>query len=327
MEYEIHVLAGNVTYESLTDVTRGLRKTVFRREPGKACEIGEIASDACRPDELIYARKMGETLPGSEVFLTTIKKLQVPVLLDFARLCYEWFAETLCIIGTDGYRVGLGLDLLTQLSNYSAALADADTGVEKIQFHELDANIDEVVPPRLLADFKSSEDDVRTLPGDPSTMLVKDGNGVKVMVCDSVYTASDGSPIIIPLAKESDGTRRYLNLLPILFDGEKDRVYLVDELDRSLHTSLSKSLIRTFRKIVESKKRKLQLIFTTHDVMLMDGDNFRKDEIWVTERDEVHQAHLIAMAEFKDIRPDLQLRKSYLEGRMGGLPHLFKAPL
>jgi hypothetical protein len=41
----------------------------------------------------------------------------------------------------------------------------------------------------------------------------------------------------------------------------------------------------------------------------------------------VHQAHLIAMAEFKDIRPDLQLRKSYLEGRMGGLPHLFKAPL
>jgi hypothetical protein len=61
--------------------------------------------------------------------------------------------------------------------------------------------------------------------------------------------------------------------------------------------------------------------------MLMDGDNFRKDEIWVTERDEVHQAHLIAMAEFKDIRPDLQLRKSYLEGRMGGLPHLFKAPL
>ena len=160
------------------------------------------------------------------------------------------------------------------------------------------------------------------VPNDHSMLLVKENEEIKAIKCYSAYTAEDGSETIIPLAKESDGTRRYLHLLPILLDKQRDSVYIVDELDRSLHTKLSRSLIRNFRRIVESKECKLQLIFTTHDVILMEGDNFRKDEIWVTERDEVHQAHLISMAEYKDIRPDNQLRKSYLEGRMGGLPNM-----
>lgn len=322
MEYRIEVFSKRVIRESLIDTTKGQNKCIYDRRPGETCIIGKEISDKCPKDELTYATKMGTSLPDKEVFLTTIMKLQVSAFIPEATHCHKWFAETLCIIEADSCRVGLGLDLLTQLSNYSTALADADTGVEKLQFHEVNANIEDIVPQHFISDFKTSDDNVRVVPNDHSMLLVKDGTDIKAIKCYSAYSAADGTETIIPLSKESDGTRRYLHLLPILLDKQRDRVYLVDELDRSLHTTLSKCLIRNFRRIVESKERKLQLIFTTHDVILMEGDNFRKDEIWVTERDEMHQAHLIAMAEFKDIRPDNQLRKSYLEGRMGGLPNM-----
>lgn len=322
MEYRIEVFTGKVVRESLIDTIKGRGRCIFDRSPGKECEIGTGIADDCPEDEVKYAVKMGTSLPDKEVFLTTIMKLQVFAFLSDATLCYKWFAETLCIIEADSRRVGPGLDLLTQLSNYSMALADADTGVEKLRFHEVNANIEDMVPQHILSEFKNSDVDVLVVPDDHSMLLMKDDAGIKAIKCYSAYSAADGTETLIPLAKESDGTRRYLHLLPILLDKQRDRVYLVDELDRSLHTTLSKSLIRSFRRIVESKERKLQLIFTTHDVILMEGDNFRKDEIWVTERDEVHQAHLISMAEYKDIRPDNQLRKSYLEGRMGGLPNM-----
>ena len=322
MEYRIEVFTGKVVRESLIDTTKGRGRCIFDRCPGKECEIGAGIADNCPDDELKYAGKMGTSLPDKEVFLTTIMKLQVSAFLSDATLCYKWFAETLCIIEADSRRVGLGLDLLTQLSNYSMALANADTGVEKLRFHEVNANIEDMVPQHILSEFKNSDVNVLVVPDDHSMLLMKDDAGIKAIKCYSAYSAADGTETLIPLAKESDGTRRYLHLLPILLDQQRDRVYLVDELDRSLHTTLSKSLIRSFRRIVENKERNLQLIFTTHDVILMEGDNFRKDEIWVTERDEVHQAHLISMAEYKDIRPDNQLRKSYLEGRMGGLPNM-----
>ncbi|MGM9600358.1 MAG: ATP/GTP-binding protein [Faecousia sp.] len=322
LEYQIDILGGKVVREVLNDTTKGRIRCIFDRCPGKPCSVGDDISAQCPEEELQYALKMGTALPDKEVFLTTIMKLQVAALLPAVTLCHRWFAETLCIIGVDSRRIGLGLDLLTQLSTYSSALADADTGVEKLQFHEVNVNIEDIVPPHILSDFRKSDHNVIVVPNDHSMLLVKEETGIKVIKCYSAYTAEDGTETIIPLAKESDGTRRYLHLLPILLDKRQDRVYLVDELDRSLHTMLAQSLIRNFRRTVESKERRLQLIFTTHDVILMEGNIFRKDEIWVTERDDVHQAHLISMAEYKDIRPDNQLRKSYLEGRMGGLPNM-----
>ncbi len=323
LEYRIDIQSGIIQHESLIDVTKGRRKIIFNRIPGKNCEIGDEISKNIDEEERAYACKMGSTLPNNVVFLTTIFMLQVQALLDYATLCRRWFAETLCIISADSRRVALGLDLLTQLSDYSNALSDADTGVENLQFRELNTNIEDLVTPHVLSEFKSSDDKFYVIPDDHSTLLFKEENGkIKAIKCYSVYTAEDGSSVNIPLAKESDGTRRYLHLLPILLEKLKDRVYVVDELDRSLHTTLSQSLIKKFRKLIENKERNLQLIFTTHDVILMDVDNLRKDEIWVTERDEMHQAHLISMAEYKEIRPDKKLRKSYLEGRMGGLPNL-----
>jgi AAA15 family ATPase/GTPase len=64
-----------------------------------------------------------------------------------------------------------------------------------------------------------------------------------------------------------------------------------------------------------------QLIFTTHDVDLIDGDLLRPDEIWLTERGYNNQSTMYALSDFKDVKPK-DLKKRYLQGRFGGVPNL-----
>ena len=95
--------------------------------------------------------------------------------------------------------------------------------------------------------------------------------------------------------------------------------YVIDELDRSLHPTLVRTLVS---RIVNDKNMKGQLIFTTHDAGLLDGKVFRNDEIWFAEKDrETQSTHLYTLDEFKP-RADLDLEKGYLNGRFGAIPFL-----
>src|SRR5664279_751886 len=100
------------------------------------------------------------------------------------------------------------------------------------------------------------------------------------------------------------------------------RVYVVDELDRSLHTLLTRSLLESYLGCCSANSR-AQFIFTTHDALLMDQHLLRRDEIWVTERRKDGSSALFSFSEFKDARKDNDIRKSYLQGRLGGVPRIF----
>lgn len=52
----------------------------------------------------------------------------------------------------------------------------------------------------------------------------------------------------------------------------------------------------------------------------MDQRILRRDEIWVTERNADGASNLISFNEYKEIRLDKDVRKSYLQGRLGGIP-------
>lgn len=124
------------------------------------------------------------------------------------------------------------------------------------------------------------------------------------------------------LKEESDGTQRIFDFLPVMQEVKgMTSTYIIDELDRSLHPSLVRALVK---RVVTDKKMKGQLIFTTHDAGLLDGEIFRNDEIWFAEKDrETQNTHLYTLDEFKP-RTDLNLEKGYLNGRFGAIPFLAK---
>lgn len=318
-EYALSVQHHAVVHEALTDITKKAPVTLFERRPSES-----FASDLFRKmkgDEKIFAEQLGNTIPASELLLTTLVKLRPATFYQAIAPCFSWFLNTLCIIEADSKRIGLGYDILSRLEKYQEALNAADTGIETLRFKSVDAA--SCVPAAVLEDFRQSNDNFMVSPTDASLVLFKNDKGIEAVRCYSCHTTEDGKEIDFLLNRESDGTRRYMHLLPILLDVLLPHVYVVDELDRSLHHALSLRLVSQFRSLISSGTQQLQLIFTTHDALLMAKDNLRKDEVWVTERSEEHETHLISFADYKDVRADKDILKSYLEGRMGGLPKIY----
>ena len=121
---------------------------------------------------------------------------------------------------------------------------------------------------------------------------------------------------------ESNGTRNLLFIAgPVLDILKKGLVLVVDELDTSLHTLLVRELVQLFHR-PEINTGGAQLIFTTHDTSLLDApDLFRRDQVWLVEKDQDQASSLIALAEFSP-RKNEALERGYLLGRYGGVPFL-----
>jgi hypothetical protein len=128
------------------------------------------------------------------------------------------------------------------------------------------------------------------------------------------------------IADESSGTLRLLELaagaIPIL---ESGGLFLVDEIDASLHPLLTTSLIQLFQSPAVNKRR-AQLVFTTHDATLLgslDGDDvLERDQVWFTNKGDDGASELFPLAEFKPRRQGENRQKRYLNGSYGAIPEI-----
>jgi AAA15 family ATPase/GTPase len=129
---------------------------------------------------------------------------------------------------------------------------------------------------------------------------------------------ANGKLVDFSLEEESEGTQRLINLIPSLFLLKQDleKVIFLDELDRRLHTKLSRCFVEM---AINCRNKNNQLIFTTHDTNLLDLDLLRRDEIWFVEKNDQGASSCYSLAEFK-VRPDLKIEKGYLNGRFGAIP-------
>lgn len=118
-------------------------------------------------------------------------------------------------------------------------------------------------------------------------------------------------------AEESDGTKRLFDLIDMLLTKREDTLFVVDELERSLHPKLTEHFLELFMQAHEGER--MQLLFTTHEDTIMDQELFRRDEIWFVERDANNASAIYSLDRFKE-RYDKKLSKAYLEGRYGAIP-------
>lgn len=125
---------------------------------------------------------------------------------------------------------------------------------------------------------------------------------------------------LFDLDEESDGTNRLFELIPAFehLTSENDYVYIIDELERSMHPILAKELLNLY---VHNTSSKSQLIFTTHESHLLDLELLRQDEIWFTEKNIDGSSIFYPLSDFNP-REDKNIRLGYLEGRYGGIPFL-----
>ena len=244
---------------------------------------------------------------------------------------YRWFRDVLVPIAPDSRFEPFDqfLKQNTPLAEYiTDALMGMDTGISKLGGEEV--NFDNLAaPPEILQKIKKDLPDDMTFRlrldpvGDRYVVTRKDGE-IRAKKLVSYHTDSDRNEVKFELKDESDGTLRMIDLLPAfnaISQPGVNRIFIIDELDRSLHTLLTRQLLENYLSGCSAESRS-QLLFTTHDALLMDQDLLRRDEMWVAERDRDGSSCLIAFSEYKEIRNDKDLRKSYLQGRLGGIPKL-----
>lgn len=126
----------------------------------------------------------------------------------------------------------------------------------------------------------------------------------------------------LPFIEESFGTRALFMLgCSILQSLENGTPLFVDEIDSGLHTFIGKLIVDLFRN-EHINKNHSQLIFTTHNVIILDQDNIRKDQIWFVEKDKYGCSELYSLSDFEDVRETTPFLKWYLENKFGGVPTL-----
>jgi hypothetical protein len=136
-----------------------------------------------------------------------------------------------------------------------------------------------------------------------------------------LHQTSSG-PTPLDLRVESEGTRTWFDLIgPTLRALRSGSLLLFDELDASLHPTLSAQLLRLFQN-PSTNPLGAQLIFTSHDTSLL--NHLNRDEVWLTSKGTDGSTRLGALAEFagERVRKSQNLENAYLHGRFGALPEV-----
>jgi energy-coupling factor transporter ATP-binding protein EcfA2 len=136
-----------------------------------------------------------------------------------------------------------------------------------------------------------------------------------------IYTDSKGKEVLLDEQTQSNGTIQFLNMLAdILATGKSTGGTLwLDEIESGLHPLLCEALFQFVHALPSGN---VQLICTTHNTQLLNPDLFRRDQVWLTEKNREGATDLYSLADFKGKPSGRAWDRQYLAGRFGGLPIL-----
>ena len=319
--YELEVLLtdSEIRQETLSRYnSRNSEKTsVYVREGQKVVSCSWGGDAYCQ-----YVKTM--TVDPTRLFLT-LSAIFAAGKDELVAAIYNWFARSLVIIKPGSHYIGVD-DYCTDgriARRTQDYLARFDTGISRLDAESVPLS---VFHPSLI-------EEVRNLlaPGASLHRLI--GNEVFMFSVDAkrelvaqrlvaLHTKATGGETPFPISLESEGTRRMLDFIPAiarLTEPNQSMTFVVDEIDNKLHHLVTRALVEDFIATCSADTR-TQLIFTTHDLLLMDQALCRRDEMWVTDKAPDGSATLTDFSAFKGLRKGTKIRDVYLDGRLGGIP-------
>lgn len=321
--YHIEFVGKEITTEELLLSKKNTDETVFARygtnielssnffAKGVSNEFKDFLTRMVRPDMLLLSF-FGKKYPEESSVITD---------------AYKWFNNKLQIVLPNS-KYGATPHMFDTNSKFkdlvNNLVPELKTGVDeliiekKIVTDTSDIKNEELT--KIIRKAKENPDRIYTLffHEDAVNIVYEDGEvWMKKLV--AVHKNLDGTATNFAIANESDGTRRLIEYMPLLYSIiQNDTIYVVDEIERSLHPIMIKDIIR---KISESETAKGQLIFTTHESCLLDQSIFRPDEIWFAQKDVEQATQLYPLSDF-NIHKTANIENGYLDGRYGGIPFL-----
>ncbi|MEI7768474.1 MAG: ATP-binding protein [Chloroflexales bacterium] len=286
----------------------------------QATLFGDSESDVLgRGEADRYTWYFGPRLSGEKQRLADLSRIDVPFLSTGAtfgnqqlRHVYEWFARGLSVLNPWGRPDLTGETAKRTLDNAQLRevvrdlLAHADIGIEDFRAQEIPIKDDPKfgdVPEQLL-----------------SAMDGLDFRRVDLRMRHRAPRLPEGA-IEFERDDESLGTLRFFGIVgPVAEALARGATLCVDEFDDSLHPLMVRHLISLFHS-AQTNPHNAQLVINTHDATLLDGQLFRRDQIWLTEKDADGATSLNPLSDYRP-RKGESLMRGYLYGRYGAVPLL-----
>lgn len=281
-----------------------------------------------------FARKNSKERVLAEVLKESIRENQKNQLFLYklhdngikkAERIVDWFKNLQIIFPKTKVRaLPIRMKDDTALQDYiGEMLRKMDTGVfnvsvasEEIDFHDFAEKLQ--VPQEVIEDIEEIRNGIVIFAG--KCFIFAESKKKRTTLVQLKFTHKlNGKTVQFNIDEESDGTQRLLDLLPMLFAiRENSRaIYFVDEIDRSLHTKLSQYLLSEF--ITSCENTYNQIVFTAHDVNLININDFRQEEIWFIEKNSLGESRLCPLSDFS-LQKGQDTLKAYLSGRFGAVP-------
>lgn len=301
---------------------------IFRRKDNDVILAVESDSEKDKEEFLrVFADAMRRIIRPDMLVLSFFGQYY-PDEFPVVKVAYEWI-RTLQVV-LPAKRIGYLPHMLDEDSDFAGyvnnLLPELNTGISRlIVKKEIIADSDAEGNPGLSMAIKAAKEQ----PGEPqmykktifnniSNIVVEDGI-IYIKTLVGLHKDADGSEVEISIDMESDGTRRLIEYMPLLLSVAKDdNVFIIDEIERSIHPIMIKTLMK---KISENKEAKGQIIFTTHESCLLDQSIFRPDEIWFVQKDIDQSTRIYPLSDF-NIHKTANIENGYLNGRYGGIPFL-----
>ena len=348
IEYEIQHKGKNYAYgfafnneiiieEWLYEIGTKKEVKIFERNISnkEIFDLEYIIQKLKKKEEKQFLRFIAKGTPNNQLFLTEIRTRKVRENVSKVEDLFnviDWFQNSLKVIFPDDkYNEGLKFELkqdVELLTTFEEFLSYFDTGIDGVCLERIDAeNID--IPKPLLEKIKEEllskkSENVRASiisKGNTTYFLsVKNEDIVieKFMTKHKVKNANNSEKF--DTSDDSDGTNRIMDFIPLLMDLLKgDNVFIIDEMERSLHPNLIYDLLDLF--LSKSTGINSQLILASHESSLLTQKLLRKDEIWFVVKDNYGASHLHSLEEY-NVRFDKEIRKDYLLGRFKAIPRI-----
>ena len=320
--YSLLLKPEGILEEELTEILAKTVFTIFRRTDDLLG--GDLDSD--------LNRAILSNLPANQTFLNAAVKLGSEQL----RPVYDWFSKSLKLVGLEAsygeysqmivredFREFAG-DILRKYAGIDGiGLQPVEEGDVKNRLRSIVAKHSKKVDPG----FTGIHHVVSRTPRNVSYYFIQMENGEVTDVSRMAmrHRMPDGSTVNFDIESESAGTQRLIDLMPAFFDLKASEdgqvnVYFIDEIDQSFHTAITHDLVRRFLDSCTCQSRK-QLVFSLHDLSLMESPLIRKDELWVCDKDDATGASsLISIGRHTDMRSDTKILKAYKANVFGGYP-------
>ena len=314
----------------------GSQKKLFERELSDSrVEYGECQELNVREQQSFETYKSDFGLNSDKLFLQGMnrdKTLENGSALIFFREVYQWFNDDLIIIYPEDSVSAIvkRYDYELDIQKINDLIRLFDTGINKVNWVEISlVDFKNKVTTEYATDILNALEDrfyennriesiIFNLPDGKDIFSLEKATEENVTI-KTLEFKHYGSESVYEFSEESDGTRRLFDLFEVFLQKSENKVFIFDEIDRSLHTNL---LIRFLELFIENlREQSKQLIFTTHDPRVLDEQLLRRDEIWFVDRSTENNSKLYSLDEFKELHNEL-VKDSYLLGRYGAIPLL-----